>query len=583
MAQVIIPSSEETMYRKAELSTRADRLPAVAKTAAPLKLDMIPLQAKAAMLRDGMQIKTRRNQAALQKLPQMSPAQLKASSDLSKEPVKRQGRLSQSQKEFLMTSLVGASGGSQSVGDATSVMLAHRFGFMPRAEELDAMRRSAKKWILDQLNSTALDFGMQNGFKSMEQMIYEFSAVAGNLNAPARAQIMASYMNESILYQMVKAKTKQPVAFRLAEFLAESCIPVRFHRTTPQDYWIAMSASAYMMEIFVPLMFAGTYADILKKTVRSLGHMFDLDGQFSRYTVGQLSLQNYARELLELHTVGVDGGYGQADIEGLADLFTGLRISRTHLPNSGGGKFYVDLRYHAYNKAKTVPFLGLHLPAPGWNEANVEAQIDTVMEALARHPKTARRFGLKLVQYFLHDNPDSVAELRLLVDQLRDVYLQNGGRLLPVFKTFFESAPAYRPTYQKTPQPQNWLTGLIRAGGLSGRGSLEDGILFANVIENYLPMLNQPFKSCPTPEGWLLNDGKRYLNDAQITQYFKMASMLAPSIAAKMSATDFYNRVLGAYAGPSSRSILGYVASEPVTAIIATALSPEALYKGSTL
>ena len=103
--------------------------------------------------------------------------------------------------------------------------------------------------------------------------------------------------------------------------------------------------------------------------------------------------ENYARELMELHTLGVDGGYTQQDIIEVARCFTGWTISQ---PNRGGEFIYND-RVHDKGE-KTV--LGVKIPAGGGKE-----DAEKVLDILARHPSTARFISTKLAKKFVADDP----------------------------------------------------------------------------------------------------------------------------------------------------------------------------------
>ena len=103
--------------------------------------------------------------------------------------------------------------------------------------------------------------------------------------------------------------------------------------------------------------------------------------------------ENYARELMELHTLGVDGGYTQKDVQEVARAFTGWTIER---PRQGGG-FRFDPRMHD-NGAKTV--LGVTIPRGGGKRDG-----EQVLDILAKHPSTARFIATKLARRFVADEP----------------------------------------------------------------------------------------------------------------------------------------------------------------------------------
>ena len=103
--------------------------------------------------------------------------------------------------------------------------------------------------------------------------------------------------------------------------------------------------------------------------------------------------ENYARELMELHTLGVDGGYTQKDVTEVARCFTGWTIRN---PQQGGG-FTFNERVH--DKGEKL-VLGVRIPAGGGRE-----DAEKVLDILANHPSTAKFISTKLAQRFVADNP----------------------------------------------------------------------------------------------------------------------------------------------------------------------------------
>ena len=159
--------------------------------------------------------------------------------------------------------------------------------------------------------------------------------------------------------------------------------------------------------------------------------------------------ENYARELMELHTLGVDGGYTQADVIEVARAFTGWTIDR---PAEGGG-FVFEPRLHAGGD-KTV--LRQVIPAGGKSEG------DRVLDLLARHPATARHVATKLVRRFVSDDPPAS-----VVDRAATCYLGTDGDLREVVRTIVTSAEFRDPRVQrvKVKTPLEYVVSAVRAVG----------------------------------------------------------------------------------------------------------------------
>lgn len=154
--------------------------------------------------------------------------------------------------------------------------------------------------------------------------------------------------------------------------------------------------------------------------------------------------ENYARELLELHTLGVDGGYTQEDVIEVARAFTGwtMQLPGRGDGNAAAGGFLFRGEWHDPGE-KTV--LGRTLPAG----RGIEDGLD-VLRMLAVHPSTARHIATKLARAFVSDDPPPA-----LVDELAAVFLDTRGDLREVTRTLFTSEHFYEPanmgTKLKTP------------------------------------------------------------------------------------------------------------------------------------
>jgi uncharacterized protein (DUF1800 family) len=138
--------------------------------------------------------------------------------------------------------------------------------------------------------------------------------------------------------------------------------------------------------------------------------------------------ENYARELMELHTMGVDGGYTQKDVQEVARCFTGWTIERPRR----GGRFVFRAWMHDTGE-KLV--LAHKIPAGGGIEDG-----EAVINILAHHSSTARFISTKLVRRFVSDNPPPA-----LVDRVARRYTQTDGDIREMLRTIFTSAEFYAP------------------------------------------------------------------------------------------------------------------------------------------
>ena len=171
--------------------------------------------------------------------------------------------------------------------------------------------------------------------------------------------------------------------------------------------------------------------------------------------------ENYARELMELHTLGVDGGYTQKDVQEVARCFTGWTIDH---PNQGGA--FVFRPWMHDTGSKTV--LGMTIPAGGGFSDGLR-----VIDILSRHPSTARFISKKLCERFVSDQPPPQ-----LVERVAQVFLRTDGEISEVLRAIFTSVEFNSPAVfrAKVKSPLELAASAIRAldGDTNGGPPLHD-------------------------------------------------------------------------------------------------------------
>ncbi|MGA9528873.1 MAG: DUF1800 domain-containing protein [Terriglobales bacterium] len=157
--------------------------------------------------------------------------------------------------------------------------------------------------------------------------------------------------------------------------------------------------------------------------------------------------ENYGRELMELHTLSVNGGYSQKDVTEVAKVFTGWTIEQ---PNKGGG-FHFEPRMHEPGDKMVLG----HRIKPNGEKEGTE-----VLRLLARNPKTARFISQKLAMRFVSDDPPPA-----LVDRMTQTYLKKDGDIREVLRTMFRSPEFWSPeTYRaKVKTPFEFVVSAVRA------------------------------------------------------------------------------------------------------------------------
>jgi uncharacterized protein (DUF1800 family) len=220
----------------------------------------------------------------------------------------------------------------------------------------------------------------------------------------------------------------------------------------------------------------GRFSDMLAASARHPAMLLYLDNANS---TSKAPNENYARELLELHTVGLI--YSEADVKAAARLLTGLSVDRA-------------TSSYAYNPV-------LHATGPvkilGWSHANGSANGEDAALAyvryLAHHPATARRIARKLAVHFVSDDPSAS-----LVTRLAKIYLAKDTDIRPVLRALFLSPEFARSAGQKVRRPFEDLVATVRALGLRPPKGGTEGMLQLYWVSSEL---GQP------PLGWTPPNG----------------------------------------------------------------------------
>ncbi len=270
--------------------------------------------------------------------------------------------------------------------------------------------------------------------------------------------------------------------------------------------------ASYEREAIRPFVL-GRFRDLLGATARHPAMLFYLDNWLSSApgsrSGGRASglNENYARELMELHTLGVAGGYTQRDVTELARIFTGWTLRQQAGPDTpGGGIFRFEPRRH---DAGAKQWLG-HAVAPGG-----QAEGEWALDVLAAHPSTARHISRKLAQLFVADEPPAA-----LVERLAGRFSESQGDIAAVLGLLFDS-PEFRDPEARTPKfktPYRYLVSALRAAG--------QPVANAQPLLAALTQLGMPLYGCATPDGYK-NTQAAWLSPDAMTRRLSLATALA--------------------------------------------------------
>jgi len=340
-------------------------------------------------------------------------------------------------------------------------------------------------------------------FEAMLRLPVEEQISLATTRGNLREQLMEGFDPKQCETFQALANPQQVVTEELMEAKLLSAIySERQLQEVMTDFWfnhfnvfIGKGADRYMLTSYerdvIRPHALGKFEDLLVATAQSPAMLFYLDnwlstGPGSDFALGVPKLpagrgrgrphhtpakarrsglnENYGRELMELHTLGVNGGYTQKDVTEAARVFTGWTLKE---PREGGG-FFFDERRHEPGE-KTV--LGHRIKPKGEKEGR------EVLHILARHPATARFISTKLATRFVSDEPPPV-----LVDRMAKTFLKKNGDIREVLKTMLESpefwsGSAYRA---KVKTPLEFVASAVRASG----ADIADALPLARQLQN---------------------------------------------------------------------------------------------------
>jgi uncharacterized protein (DUF1800 family) len=266
----------------------------------------------------------------------------------------------------------------------------------------------------------------------------------------------------------------------------------------------------------------GHFKDLLLATAQSPAMLFYLDNwQSVGPDVNKKNRQglneNYGRELMELHTLGVDGGYTQQDVTEVARCFTGWTIKE---PNQGGSFEYNDKRHDKGEKH----VLGVTIPAGGNMSDGLR-----VLDIVAHHPATAHFISKSLAMRFVSDDPPET-----LVRKMAATFTKTDGDLREVMRTMFEAPEFWDPAVYraKVKSPFEMVVSALRA--------VNADVDFGQALAGQLNPLGEPLYRKLEPTGYS-NRGEDWLNSASLLARMNFATNLVQNKigGVKVDATQF--------------------------------------------
>jgi uncharacterized protein (DUF1800 family) len=445
---------------------------------------------------------------------------------------------------------------------AGAVIAANRFGLGARPGELAAIGADPKGWLKAQLVPTnalpapvaALSGTMarlsetpppMTGPEAMKNPFGRVLQLAG-LHYPddAAARLQAAIVSEASFVERL-------VAFWANHFSVSALRPAAVGLIGP-----------YEAEAIRPHLF-GRFVDLLKATTLHPAMLLYLDNWTSVGPKSPAGLrrgrglnENLARELMELHTLGVDGGYTQADVTELAKILTGWTVRRPDQPArtiaaARGGAVFVPRIHEPGDKT----LLGKVHPDRGADEA------DAALEDLARHPATATFIAGKLARHFIADDPPPAA-----VAALAETFRATDGDLAALYGRLVDLDSAWSGS-GKYRSPYDWTVATFRAFGVADAAGARRAVQAARD-------LGQRLYFAPSPAGWP-DDSASWLAPEALLARIDYAGAVGKARSGR-DPIHLANTAVGPALGAESRFAVAHAPSR-AEAIALLLVSPEFL------
>ncbi len=430
----------------------------------------------------------------------------------------------------------------------------NRFGLGARRGELRETAADPRGWVKAQVHSPITLPAALSEFPSSNEIIAAFMSVRKQARMSGdktmlkakRKVLRKAYVAEAASLTKVRVETEEPVIERLTAFWCN-------HFTVSVRKPIVTGiAGAFEREAIRPHVL-GRFSDMLHAVVRHPAMLAYLDNMQS---IGPNSIvgirrdrglnENLAREVLELHTLGVDGGYTQADVREFAKILTGWSVNR----REGTGAFAFYARNH---EPGGKSLLGKRYPDSGMEEGVA------ALDDLARHSATARHLAFKLARHFVSDRPPQG-----LVESLAGVFLETGGDLRAMSEMLIDSREVWETPLPKIKTPSEFVVSAMRA--IEYRG--EPRRLYLA-----LRLLGQAPYAAPSPAGWP-DEAAKWISPHALLQRAEFAMRIGRRLRGGDVAERLLSQTIGPVAARATRVAVTEV-PDRIEAVATLFASPE--------
>jgi uncharacterized protein (DUF1800 family) len=384
------------------------------------------------------------------------------------------------------------------VGRRAAFHALSRLAYGPKPGDVDSvLDQGIEPWILEQVHPPTSDPEAEGRLRGFPSIAYSTPQILALYNADNR--VIGTIINDFYSAKLIRSVHAQN---QLLEVMVDFWF--NHFNVNINDGFVRYSIMSYERDAIRPHAL-GKFRALLGAVAAHPAMLFYLDNYLStvsRVQNGRLIQglnENYGRELLELHTVGVDAGYTQPHVFDAARCFTGWGID-----NQGtSGQFIYRSQNHD-TAAKSV--FGLNLPAGGQRDDG-----EKLLDYLALHPATAHFVSKKLAQRFVADDPP-----QSLVDKMAATWVSSGGDIPEVLLRMFGSTEFWAEEFLEGPGKPKTPIEFLVSGVRAVQGQVTNGVAG---LSGYLANMGWPLYQCLPPTGYSFR-GSDWLNAS--SQLYRM-------------------------------------------------------------
>ncbi len=434
-----------------------------------------------------------------------------------------------------------------------AVIAASRFGLGARPGDLPTIARDPARWLTDQLQGPQRLHDEIQRLPDTASVLIEVDKLrrerreekqrdpGGDPLASYGHTVRDHYSDQTSARYRAAAETDTPFHERLVHFWAN-------HFAVSADKQpVPAIAGLFEKEAIRPNV-TGKFLELLLAAEKHPAMILYLDNQRSigpgsalaerakRRTRAQpIGLnENLAREILELHTLGVDGGYTQQDVTTFAKIITGWSLGGANehgrFAEGEPGKFEFRESIHEPGDARLL--------GQRYSETGVK-QGEAVLRDLATHPATARFLSTKLARHFVADDPPES-----LVDRMTDAYLSSGGELTAMYEVLIRSDEAWASTFAKYKSPHDFVISTLRAF----RHAPDNPRFIAGALD----LMGQASYRPGSPAGWP-DTALQWGGSDALFKRIEWSNTVARVVGSRVNPVDLGNAVLGDAFNPETR------------------------------